>query len=231
MNVAIVAAAGQGARLGSAVAKPYIPIAGRAMLLRTLDRVAAARSIQTIILVAAASEIPRCAAILAGDPLLRQRAVILQAGGATRQESVRNGLEKVPMGAEIVVIHDAARPLVSPALIDRCVEAAQAQGAAVVGLPVRDTIKAVSVDRRVQGTPERNSLWAIQTPQAFRREWIVAAHERAAAEPVEATDDAMLLERMGRPVLVIEGEATNIKITVPEDLWLAEMLIRERRLP
>jgi 2-C-methyl-D-erythritol 4-phosphate cytidylyltransferase len=121
--------------------------------------------------------------------------------------------------------------LVSASLIDRCVEAAEDKGAVVVGLPVRDTIKMVSEDRRIQSTPERSSLWEIQTPQVFKRELIVDAHERAERDGVEATDDAMLVERLGKPVFIIDGERTNLKITVPEDVWLAESLIREGRVP
>ena len=101
-----------------------------------------------------------------------------------------------------------------------------AHGAAVVGLPVRDTIKQVSTDGYVQSTPERAGLWEIQTPQIFQRELIVAAHDWAAREGIEATDDAMVVERMDKPVFVVAGERTNIKITVPEDLLLAEALIR-----
>ncbi len=102
--------------------------------------------------------------------------------------------------------------------------------AVVVGLPVRDTIKAVSPEHWVQATRERSTLWEIQTPQAFERNLIVAAHEQAERDGAEVTDDAMVVERTGAPVYVLEGERTNFKITVPEDLWLAEMLIREGRV-
>ena len=132
--------------------------------------------------------------------------------------------------AALVVIHDGARPLVSPGLIDRCCEAAYGKGAVVVGLPARDTIKVVSHERWVQSTPLRDGLWEIQTPQAFRRELIVAAHDWAQREEVKASDDATLVERIGNPVFVMDGEKTNIKITVPEDLWLAETLVREGRV-
>jgi 2-C-methyl-D-erythritol 4-phosphate cytidylyltransferase len=100
----------------------------------------------------------------------------------------------------------------------------------VVGLPVRDTIKVVAKDRWVESTPDRSSLWEIQTPQAFHKDIIVAAHDWAMRNGVEATDDALVVERMGRRVFVIDGEWTNLKITVPEDVWLAETLLREGRL-
>jgi 2-C-methyl-D-erythritol 4-phosphate cytidylyltransferase len=127
---------------------------------------------------------------------------------------------------EIVIIHDGARPFVSPRLIDRCVEVAFKEGAVVVGVPVRDTIKVISADRRVQETPPRESLWEIQTPQVFRIDIIREAYDRAAREGTEATDDAMLVERLGKSVALLEGHATNIKITLPEDLLFAEALLR-----
>ena len=124
------------------------------------------------------------------------------------------------------MIHDGARPFVSSALIERCIQAAAVKGAAVVGLPVRDTIKQVGADGYVRSTPERAGLWEIQTPQIFQRDLIVAAHEWAARQGIDATDDAMVVERMGKPVFAIEGERNNFKITVPEDLQLAEAMIR-----
>ena len=228
---AVVVAAGEGLRIGGNIPKPYLPLVGRAMLLRTLDRVFGARNIEKVVLVIAASELSRCEGMLQGDSALGQRPWVLQNGGATRQQSVKTGLEKIDGDTDIVVIHDAARPFVSPALIERCIESADRNGAVVAGLPARDTIKIVSNDHRVLSTPDRKALWKIQTPQAFRRKLIVEAHDKAVREGFTATDDAMLVERMGMPVWVIDGEKTNLKITMPEDLWLAEAMIREGRIP
>jgi len=222
---AIIVAAGASRRIGGGTAKTYLPIAGRALFLRTLDRVFAAPSVTDAVLVVSAEDLERCRQLLESDTSSKGRALVLQIGGNTRQQSVRQGLVKVG-AADIVMIHDGARPFVSAALIDRCVQAAVAHGAAVVGVPVRDTIKRVGADCYVQSTPERAGLWEIQTPQIFQRELIVAAHEWAAREGIEATDDAMVVERMGKPVYVVEGERNNFKITVPEDLLLAEALIR-----
>jgi 2-C-methyl-D-erythritol 4-phosphate cytidylyltransferase len=227
---AIIVAAGEGLRIGGKISKPYLPLCGRAMVLRTLDRFFAARCIGQVVLVVAAGELSRCEGMLRGDSLLGQRPWVLQSGGATRQQSVKAGLGKVGGDVDIVVIHDGARPFVSPGLIDRCVESANQTGAAVAGLPARDTIKFVSDDRRILSTPDRKALWEIQTPQAFRREVIVEAHEWATRAGFTATDDAMLVEQTGKPVWVIDGENTNLKITVPEDLWLAEAMIREGRI-
>jgi 2-C-methyl-D-erythritol 4-phosphate cytidylyltransferase len=229
---AIIVAAGEGRRIGGEVPKTYLLIAGRPMLLRTLDRFYSASIIGKVILVVAANELSRCEELLRRDSKLADRSWVLQTGGVTRQQSVKRGLESIDADTDIVVIHDGARPLVSPDLISRCIAEVHDKSAVVVGLPVRDTVKIVSEDRWVQTTPPRNSLWEIQTPQAFRKDLIVAAHDWAERQGVvEATDDATLVEQMGEPVFVIEGERTNVKITVPEDVWLAETLIREERVP
>ena len=228
---AIVLAAGEGRRIGGEVPKVFLEISGRPLLLRTVERVFSARRVADVIVVVAANELERCRFLLSSDGLLRHRPWRLVAGGATRQESARRGLEKLESETDVVLIHDAARPFVSPGLIDRSIEAVVDKGAVVVGLPARDTIKVVSQGRQIQSTLERHSLWEIQTPQVFSRELIVAAHQQAKKDGVEVTDDAMVVERTGAPVYVIEGERTNFKITLPEDVWLAELLIRERRVP
>lgn len=215
--------------MGGLVPKSFLLLAGRSLVLRALDRFFSARSIGKVILVVAGKELQRSQALLQSDLHLSHRPWTLQAGGATRQQSVRRGLEKLDSDCEIVVIHDAARPLVSAALIERCVDEASRAGAVVAGVPVKDTIKVVSDQHWVQTTPVRNSLWEIQTPQAFRKELIVQAHDRAFRQAIDATDDSTLVEQMGKPVLVVPGETTNIKITTPEDILLAEALLREGR--
>ena len=228
---AIVLAAGEGRRIGGEIPKTFLPIAGRPLVLRTLDRMFEAHAVENVVLVIAANEIERCQSMLRADAALRDRPWLLQAGGLTRQQSAKRGLDKIGSDTDIVIIHDGARPFVSAGLIDRCVEVAADKGALVVGLPARDTVKVVTQDHRIQSTPDRSSLWKIQTPQVFRRELIVAAHERAEKDGVQVTDDAMVVERIGTPVYVIDGERTNFKITVQEDVWLAETLIREGRVP
>ncbi len=228
---AVVLAAGEGRRIGGNTSKIFLPLAGRPLVLRTLDRVFSARTVENVVLVIAAHEIARCETLLSCDDALRGCSWQLQVGGATRQQSAQRGLEKIGSDTDIVVIHDGARPFVSGGLIDRCVEFAADKGAVVVGLPVSDTIKVVSQDRHILSTPERNSLWEVQTPQVFQRTLIVEAHEQAERKGIEVTDDAMLIERLGKPVYIIDAERTNFKITVPEDVWLAETLIREGRVP
>ena len=227
---AIIVAAGEGKRMGGAISKTFLPIACRPLVLRTLDRFFSARCVQKVILVVSSKELRNSQTLIQNDPDLCQRSWVLQAGGASRQESVRLGLEALDSDCEIVAIHDGARPLVSSSLIDRCVNEADRVGAVVMGVPVRDTIKVVSEEHWVQATLARNTLWEIQTPQVFRKEVIMEAHDRGVRQAIEATDDAMLVERIGKPVFLIEGERTNIKITVPEDVLLAEALLRDGRI-
>jgi 2-C-methyl-D-erythritol 4-phosphate cytidylyltransferase len=227
---AIIVAAGEGRRIGGPTPKIFLPLCGRAVILRTLDRFFSASKISRIVLVVAADQLSRASAMLQADEVARGRAWVLQTGGPTRQASVRRGLEKAGAATDVIAIHDGARPFVSSALIDRCVEAARDKGAVAVGLPARDTIKIVAADRWIESTPPRDSLWEIQTPQVFQREIIADAHAWAVRENVEATDDAMLVEKKGGRVYLLDGERTNFKITSPEDIWLAETLIRQGRV-
>jgi len=223
---AIIVAAGAGHRIGANTAKTYLPIAGRPLILRTLDRIFATPAVSDAVLVVAPADLGYCRDLVDADASLKGRAYDLRAGGATRQHSVRCGLENLAAATDLVMIHDGARPFVSSALIVRCIQAAAVKGAAVVGLPVRDTIKQVGADGYVRSTPERAGLWEIQTPQIFQRDLIVTAHQWAVRRGIDATDDAMVVELMGKPVFVVEGERSNLKITVPEDLQLAEAMIR-----
>lgn len=227
---AIIVAAGEGRRLGGGISKLYVEVAGRSLLFRALDAFHRSKTVAHVVLVIAEKDFDRCALLLRADRELSQRSWIMQIGGATRQESVRRGLEKIPAACTVVTIHDGARPFVSPAIIDRSVEEAYVRKAVVVGVRVRDTIKVLSDDRRILSTPPRDSLWEIQTPQAFQRSLIVQAHESAYRDNFEGTDDAMLVERLGEPVYLIEGERSNIKITVPEDLIFADAMIRQGRV-
>ncbi len=222
---AVIVAAGEGKRMGGGAPKPLRLLAGRPIVFHTLDRFAAS-SVGKVVLVVAATERAHFDRLLRASDLGRLEWT-LQSGGARRQDSVARGLDVLDADCEIVVVHDAVRPLVSPALIDRCAEAARVEGAAVCGVPVKDTIKIVSPERRVEATPPRETLWAIQTPQAFRVELLREAHRRAQTDPIEATDDAILVERLGANVAVIDGDPGNIKITTPADLALAETLLKD----
>jgi len=149
------------------------------------------------------------------------------AGGATRQESVRQGLAAVPPGTELVAVHDAARPLVTPELITACIEAASEHGAAIAAVPVKDTLKREAPGQMIAATVERADLWQAQTPQVARRELLVAAYAAAKRDQFCGTDEASLLERLGHQVALVAGSETNLKITRPEDRTIAEALLMQ----
>ncbi len=179
--------------------------------------------IAEIVLVVAPEDVER-----ARKELLRsggQQSERVAAGGAKRQQSVRAALAEISSGCDLVVIHDAARPFVKPDLIRRCLEAAALHGAAVAAVPATDTVKRVGPDLEVTGTLDRSRLWLVQTPQAFRRELLVEAHEAAAAAGVECTDDASVVERLGHRVQVVPGDRDNVKITWPEDVSRSEQMM------
>jgi 2-C-methyl-D-erythritol 4-phosphate cytidylyltransferase/2-C-methyl-D-erythritol 2,4-cyclodiphosphate synthase len=156
---------------------------------------------------------------------------ILPCGGATRQATVRNALAHLSDGVRFVAVHDAARPLVSHALLDRLIATATQHGTAIPALPVQDTLKRADDGRTVQATVPREGLYRVQTPQVFRADWLIEAHRRAAEQGFEqATDDAQLLERAGYPVHLVDGDPRNLKLTTPDDLHLLRLHIGEGAL-
>ncbi|SEO33682.1 2-C-methyl-D-erythritol 2,4-cyclodiphosphate synthase [Methylobacterium sp. ap11] len=223
---AVVVAAGRGIRVGGDTPKQYRRVGGQAVLTRTLAALAAHPGIgriQVVIAADAAAFYDECLGDL--PPAAQAKLARPTQGGATRQASVRAGLAALAREAapELVLVHDAARPFVDDALIDRAIAAAQDHGAAVPGVPVSDTIKVVEPDGRVRATPERESLRAVQTPQAFRFALLAGAHARAAAEGLDGfTDDGALAEWAGLPVAVFPGDLRNRKITQAADLVEAD---------
>ena len=208
---AILVAAGSGQRLGAAVPKAFVRVAGRTLLEHAVDRFAASAHVDSVVVVAPEARLVEAAA--AG----RVRAV---AGGATRQESVRCGLAALEPGTDLVLVHDVARPFVPESVIAAVVAALAGGAAAVVPvMPVHDTVRQVSESGVLGGVVDRASLVAVQTPQGFRRDVLVAAHEQGAAG---ATDDAMLVEALGHPVTAVPGADESFKITTPHDLARAE---------
>lgn len=216
MLTAIIAAAGQGSRMGALANKQFIKIAGQPVLARTL--LCLKGHADRYILVARPGEEEQVREIAAG--ILPQFEVVT--GGESRQDSVYNGLVAA-RGSDYVLIHDGARPFASASLIKRVVEAAKSGGAAIPGIPVNDTIKQLS-GSLVQTTLTRETLRAVQTPQAFAWDLVFKAHEQARREGFVGTDDASLAEKIGHPVQVVPGEEGNIKITTPEDLHRARLL-------
>ena len=216
----LIVAGGRGARAGEGLPKQYRRLGDATVLARTLSNLCAATpdAVLTVVIhpddsalyAQSISELP---------PESRARIAPPALGGATRQESVRNGLEAIARNGspEIVLIHDAARPFVDAALITRAVAAARAHGAAAPGVPLNDTVKEVDARGLVTSTPDRARLRAVQTPQSFRFELIREAHRVAAALEREFTDDAMIAEATGHTVHIFDGDTANFKLTTPED--------------
>lgn len=222
----LIPAAGVGRRMGSDRNKLLLPLRGQPILAWTLQAAAASYSIEWIGLICQAVDKPDLLAILETTALTKP--VRLIPGGSTRQESVYNGLQALPSSADRVLIHDGARCLATPALFDRCTAALQTCPGLIAAIPVKDTIKVVGDDGVIEATPDRSRLWAAQTPQGFHVEPLKAAHERGRAENWAVTDDAALFEKVGLPVKVVPGEETNLKVTTPEDLQLADRVLSDR---
>jgi 2-C-methyl-D-erythritol 4-phosphate cytidylyltransferase len=230
----LIAAAGSGRRMGAATNKLLLPLAGRPVLAWTLDAALACGAIGWIGVMGRPEDEAAIGAILAAAESRRSLAapVAWIVGGDTRQESVRRGLAALPPGAEAVLIHDGARCLAEPELLERCATAlgqAMAEGAGIIAAtPVTDTIKQVDARGEITGTPERSGLWAAQTPQGFGVAQLREAHERAEREGWSVTDDAALYERLGLPVRVLEAPASNIKLTTRFDLTIASAVLAAR---
>ena len=224
-TAAIIVSAGKGLRFPGEKKKQFLSLAGKPVLCRTLDRFEASPSIDTIHLVVAEEDLAYTLREIV-EPHGYRKVSRVVPGGKSRQESVRNGVHALPPGVDLVAVHDGVRPLVTRRLIEESLQAARQYGAAVVATPVKDTIKLVSHDRIVERTLDRTSLWQIQTPQAFQLDLFKQAIQKAAEDGFLGTDDASLVERMGIKVYILEGSYTNIKITTPEDLMLADFILR-----
>ncbi|MBX6362359.1 MAG: 2-C-methyl-D-erythritol 4-phosphate cytidylyltransferase [Gemmatimonadetes bacterium] len=219
----IIAAGGAGRRMGG-VRKQYLELAGVPVLARALRPFLDHPAVEWVVVALPAEDAADPPAWLTAlDPRIR-----IVAGGVERTHSVRNALDAVPPEADVVLVHDAARPLVTLDVVDRTFAAASRGLAAIPGVPPVDTIKVVDRDGLVRGTPERASLRSAQTPQAFPRALLVEAHRRAAEEGLTATDDAALVERYGGDVVVVQGSPENLKVTGPLDLLVAEAILRRR---
>ena len=221
---AIIAAGGRGLRLGGDRPKQLLEIGGRPILERSVDAFLSHAAIAEVIVAVPPELVDDAPAYLRGT----SKPLRLVAGGARRQDSVANAVRAASDRSEIVVIHDAARPFPSADLISRTIEAARESGAALAAVAARDTVKRAEGSSAggytVRETLPRDTIFLAQTPQAFRRDVLDAALALAARDSIDATDEALLAERAGHPVRVVEGEATNIKITTPDDLPIAEVI-------
>lgn len=221
---AIIVAAGRGDRFGDP-AKILVDVGGRPMLTWSLEAAAAARCVREIIVVTGVhTEAPIRAMV--GSMTLHLPVVIVR-GGARRQDSVAAGVGAVAPTSSIVLIHDAARPLVTASLFDSCAQVARESGAAIVATAISDTLKRVAHDTIVETIP-RDGVWAAQTPQGFQFCTIKDAIVRAGQAGIEFTDEASLLEFLGEPVRVVRGTRANVKVTHPEDIEVVDALLRRR---
>lgn len=220
----LIPAAGQGRRMGGARNKQYLELRGKPILARTLALFEQHPLIEHIYPILPEDEIAYCQQQII-DRYAFSKVRRLIAGGAERQDSVRNGLQALiedglAQAERIVLIHDGARPLFNPQLLPELIRLIAEQGACIVGVPAKDTIKEVD-NGLISNTPDRHRLWQAQTPQGFRFQRLAAAFARADAEQFTGTDDASLLERSGQPVSILRGDYRNIKVTTPEDLLVA----------
>ncbi|SDW88980.1 2-C-methyl-D-erythritol 4-phosphate cytidylyltransferase [Marininema mesophilum] len=223
----VIPAAGIGKRMGTKVSKQFLDIAGEPVLIRTLRVFDEHPAVMEIVLAVKEEEREAVIALLHRYEFDPKRIRLVQ-GGAERQSSVYHGLCEIQ--AEWVLVHDAVRPFVTSAQVDQLLAVAKETGAAILAVPVKDTVKQVSEAGVVETTLDRNQLWAVQTPQAFSRELLMEAYEQGAESALEATDDAKLVEAMGVSVQVVRGDYTNLKLTTPEDLVLAEAIWNMRCL-
>jgi 2-C-methyl-D-erythritol 4-phosphate cytidylyltransferase/2-C-methyl-D-erythritol 2,4-cyclodiphosphate synthase len=223
MVTAIVAAAGRGRRFGAPENKIFAPLAGRTVLEWTLSTLEASPAIDAIVVVTGSEDLARVSEAAAAFPSVHA----VCEGGAERYDSVWNALQAVPEATELVAVHDAARPLVSQELIAAVVAAARADGAALPATPVSDTLKRSNDGRTTLETVDRKPLYGVQTPQVFHRELLVRAYREAHDAGFTGTDDASYVERLGHPVTLVPGERNNLKITLAEDLQMAEALLSD----
>ena len=219
---AIIVAAGASTRMGSAGDKTLADLGGEPLIARTVDVFERCAAVSTIVLVVSKRNVGAIAALCEAKRWRKTRPPL--PGGARRQDSVRAGLDALPAECEWVLVHDGARPFVTPRMIEDGLAAAAATGAAIAVVPAFDTVKRVAADGRVVETLDRSELAMVQTPQVFRRDILERAH---AEIPDDVTDDAAMAERIGIEVRTFNGARTNIKITTPEDLLLAGALDRE----
>lgn len=225
--LALVPAAGRGRRMGNAVPKQFLSLAGVPVLVHALRALEAIPLIDGIILTVPESDLEFCQADLIPRYSLTKVLQVLP-GGIRRQDSVRNGLRAITPETELVVVHDGVRPFPPLDQVEAAIEQAFQCGAVVIAVPMRDTVKRVGDEGCVTQTVKRDQLWLAQTPQVFRVPILQQAHDHAERDGMDVTDDAELVEQVGHPVKVVAGRWDNIKVTTPEDLVIGEVILAAR---
>ena len=223
--IAVVVAGGVGKRLKAQVHKPFVRLGTKPMLCWTLQAFEKAPSIGGIVVVVHSRDVEAARRLIRSSGLRKIRQVVR--GGNSRMDSVACGLEALPASAKWVAVHDGARPLVTCELIERTVRQARRAKAAIAAVPVVPTVKQAA-DGWVERTLDRRHLWEVQTPQVFERKLLERAHARGKTNGMEATDDAALVEALGRRVRIVMGDHRNLKVTSPEDLVIAQAFLRRR---
>ena len=224
MVVALFPAAGSGRRMGAGMNKVLMPLAGASVLVHTLRKFSSVSAVDFLIVIVAEKEVNEVERLLSAEKNLKPYKIVV--GGAERQYSVENGLKSLPDGADIILVHDAARPLVSVKTIENVIRAAREKGAAIAAVPEKNTVKVVK-DGVIINTPNRENLYAALTPQGFRRDILIDAYKKAREDNFLGTDDASLAERAGVSVYIVPDDDMNIKITTPNDLKTAETYLED----
>ena len=222
---AVIVAAGKGKRMGTEISKQFLPLRGKEILAHTVEKFEHAENIRDIVLVTGQDSLQDVQDM--AQEYGWQKIISVVAGGKERQDSVWNGLLAVSEDTEIVLIHDGVRPFVTEDILNLSIETAVEMGGCVAGVPAKDTIKVCNSENIAVDTPDRSTLWQIQTPQTFQKERIVKAYKQAKDAGLIGTDDASLAEYSGYPVKVIMGSYRNIKITTQEDLLIGEAFLKE----
>ncbi|MCW5782320.1 MAG: 2-C-methyl-D-erythritol 4-phosphate cytidylyltransferase [Nitrospirales bacterium] len=222
--VAVVPAAGLGTRMGGNTPKQYLTIGNLPLLVYSLQVFQQLGEIGEVILSVPAADREYCWRKIV-QPFGLEKVTKVVAGGARRQDSVRNGLAAISGRPDGVLVHDGVRPFINQVMVRKVIDCAGKTGAAVVAMPIHDTVKRVDPSGIIQETLKREELWQIQTPQVFRYDWLVEAHQQAQDHQWDVTDDAALIERMGYTVSVVEGSCFNIKVTKPDDLVFGKAIL------
>ncbi len=225
----LIPAAGKGSRMAHSVKKPYLKLAEKPILAHTIQCFEQNSAVDAIFVIVDQADFSECHATVL-HPCAFTKVQKLVEGGETRQMSVYNGIRALSADVDFVIVHDGVRPFVTDEIIFACLAAADECGAAVAAVPVKDTIKVANADSFIVETPAREQLWAVQTPQVFRKSLLEEAHQTAQARQLTATDDAALVEQLGFPVKLVKGSYANLKITTPIDLQVAEVLLSDATL-
>ena len=225
MNSVVIVSAGRGSRMKADINKQFLKLKRKEVIAHTIDKFYNNTNIDEIVVVVKEDE----AEFFRKNIIEKYgyKNIKIAFGGEERQDSVFNGLKAVNKDCDIVLVHDGARPFVTEEIIKNSIECAKKNKCVIVGVPVKDTIKIINKDNEVCDTPNRSTLWSIQTPQVFEYSSIIKAHQRAKEENYYGTDDSMLMEHFGYNVKVVEGSYNNIKITTPEDLKIGEEILKE----